>query len=62
MGVPLSNLALAWCLRRPEITSTIVGATSVAQIEQNAAASDLRLDEEVLTDIRAVYRSQPMPY
>ncbi|UQX89763.1 aldo/keto reductase [Jatrophihabitans telluris] len=34
----LAQLALAWVLRRPEITSALIGASSVAQLEANVAA------------------------
>ena len=33
-------MALAWTLRDPRMTSTLVGASSVAQLEQNVAALD----------------------
>jgi len=36
-------MALAWTLRDPRVTSTLVGASSVKQLEQNIAALD-RLD------------------
>jgi L-glyceraldehyde 3-phosphate reductase len=36
-------MALAWALRDPRITSALVGASSVAQLEANVAALD-RLD------------------
>ncbi len=54
VGLPLAQLAIAWVLRRPEIASAIVGATSVAQVEQNAAAADVTLSDETL---RAVERA-----
>ncbi|GAA1972129.1 aldo/keto reductase [Microbacterium pumilum] len=37
-GQTLSQLALAWVLRRPEVTSALVGASSTAQLDQNLAA------------------------
>jgi L-glyceraldehyde 3-phosphate reductase len=37
-GQTLAQLALTWILRRPEITSALIGASSVAQLEQNIAA------------------------
>ncbi|HEU0257362.1 MAG TPA: aldo/keto reductase [Microbacteriaceae bacterium] len=37
-GQSLAQLALRWVLRRPEVTSALVGASSVAQLEQNVAA------------------------
>jgi L-glyceraldehyde 3-phosphate reductase len=37
-GQTLAQLALAWVLRDPRITSTLVGASSVRQLEDNVAA------------------------
>jgi L-glyceraldehyde 3-phosphate reductase len=37
-GQSLAQLALAWVLRRPEVTSALIGASSVAQLEANVAA------------------------
>jgi aryl-alcohol dehydrogenase-like predicted oxidoreductase len=37
----VGQFALAWCLRRTGVSSVIVGATKVAQIEENAGASGL---------------------
>jgi L-glyceraldehyde 3-phosphate reductase len=42
-GQTLAQMALAWTLRDPRMTSTLVGASSVAQLEMNVAALD-RLD------------------
>jgi aryl-alcohol dehydrogenase-like predicted oxidoreductase len=51
LGCTLGQLALAWILSRPEISSCIVGATRPAQIEENAAASGIRLSAEQLARI-----------
>jgi L-glyceraldehyde 3-phosphate reductase len=42
-GQTLAQLALAWTLRDPRMTSTLMGASSVEQLEENVAALD-RLD------------------
>jgi L-glyceraldehyde 3-phosphate reductase len=42
-GQSLAQLALAWVLRDPRMTSTLIGASSVSQLEDNVAAVD-RLD------------------
>ena len=39
-GESLADMALAWCLRRPEVTSVIVGASSVAQLEDDLRVLD----------------------
>ncbi|MEU8070599.1 L-glyceraldehyde 3-phosphate reductase [Micromonospora sp. NPDC049151] len=54
-GQTLAQLALAWALRDPRMTSLIIGASSVAQLEGNVAAlEDLDLDGDDLAAIRAV--------
>ena len=44
LGLTMSQLALAWVLRRPEVSSAIIGATRPEQVEENARASGVRLD------------------
>ena len=45
-GASPAQLALAWLLRRPSVSSLVVGGTSTAQLEQNFAASDVELSAE----------------
>jgi L-glyceraldehyde 3-phosphate reductase len=51
-GQTLAQMALAWTLRDPRVTSTLIGASSVEQLEENVAALD-RLDfaEDELAEI-----------
>jgi L-glyceraldehyde 3-phosphate reductase len=51
-GQSLAQLALAWTLRDQRITSTLIGASSVKQLEQNVAALDrLDFDDAELAEI-----------
>ena len=51
-GQSLAQLALAWTLRDPRITSTLIGASSVEQLDQNLGALDrLELDDSELAEI-----------
>ncbi len=50
-GCSMAQLALAWCLRQRNVSSVIVGATRVPQLEENAKASGLRISAEVLQRI-----------
>ena len=51
-GQSLAQLALAWALRDPRMTSLVVGASSVTQLEANVAAlANLTLDETELDEI-----------
>ncbi len=49
-GHALPELALAWCLRQPAVTSVIVGATSVKHVEENLRAAELRIDPAILAE------------
>jgi aryl-alcohol dehydrogenase-like predicted oxidoreductase len=48
LGISVAQLALAWVLRRPEVSSAIIGASRPEQIRENARASELRIPEETL--------------
>ncbi|MEA2160562.1 MAG: L-glyceraldehyde 3-phosphate reductase, partial [Solirubrobacteraceae bacterium] len=51
-GQSLAQLALAWTLRDPRITSTLIGASSVRQLEQNVASLErLDFDDAELSEI-----------
>ena len=51
-GQTLAQMALAWTLRDPRVTSTLVGASSVAQLEQNVASLDkLDFSKDELAEI-----------
>src|SRR4029078_1166103 len=41
IGVALSQLALAWCLRNPNVSTVMLGATKPAQLEENLGALDV---------------------
>ncbi len=61
LDVPLPQLALAWCLRNPDVSSVILGATSRAQLEQNLGALDVvdRLDAGAMRAIDVAVRDTP---
>src|SRR5690606_10905735 len=51
LGITRAQLALAWLLHQPGVSSVITGATRVEQVVDNAAASDVELSAEVLERI-----------
>jgi voltage-dependent potassium channel beta subunit len=60
-GCSLAQLALAWCLREPAVTSVIVGATKAEQVNENAKAGDLDVDPSVFEEMNRIL--QPvLPY
>jgi voltage-dependent potassium channel beta subunit len=54
LNITASQLALAWILRLPEISCVITGATRPQHIEENAAAAQVILDDDVLNRIEAI--------
>jgi aryl-alcohol dehydrogenase-like predicted oxidoreductase len=59
-GHSLTELALAWVLRRPELASAIVGASRPEQVHANAAASGIELSADVLEAIDDALRDAPV--
>ena len=55
-GHTIAQLAVAWTLRRPEITSAIVGARRTGQIAETVKAGDWQLSEEELREIEAAHQ------
>jgi aryl-alcohol dehydrogenase-like predicted oxidoreductase len=51
LGITMAQLALAWVLRREEVACAIIGASRPEQVEDNAGASGIDLDEGALRAI-----------
>jgi aryl-alcohol dehydrogenase-like predicted oxidoreductase len=61
MGVSVTALAVAWSRQHDFVASTIVGATTVAQLDESLEAKDLVLSREVLERIDDIDREIPNP-
>ncbi len=53
-GLTMAQLALAWVLRRPEVTSALIGASRPEQVVENVKAAGVKLPEEDLKEIDAL--------
>ncbi len=58
-GVTPAQIALAWVLSRPGITSPIIGATRLEQVDQAVAALDIRLTAEECSALESPYLPRP---
>jgi len=58
-GLTMAQLAIAWVLQNPNVSSAIIGATKPAQIRENAKASGVKLSAETMRDIDAALGSLP---
>ncbi len=60
-GLDPAEMALAYVNGRDFLTSNIIGATTLEQLESNLASEDLVLSDEVLAEIEAVHDEDPNP-
>jgi voltage-dependent potassium channel beta subunit len=61
LGMTRAQLAIAWCLANPHVSTVILGASRVEQLEENLRSLDLakRLDPETLTRIDTILDNKP---
>jgi aryl-alcohol dehydrogenase-like predicted oxidoreductase len=57
LGITMAQMAIAWVLREPGISSAIVGASRPEQVDENVAASGIELPPEALAKIDETLRS-----
>jgi aryl-alcohol dehydrogenase-like predicted oxidoreductase len=55
LGISMAQLALAWCLRQPGVSSVIIGATRAEQLEENVKAVGIELPEAALAKIDTLF-------
>ncbi|MGE7369951.1 aldo/keto reductase [Neorhizobium sp. NPDC001467] len=60
-GIDPAQMAIAFCLTRPFMTSVIVGATTLEQLKTDIGAADLTLTPDMLAGIAKIYRQYPAP-
>lgn len=60
-GLSPAQMALTYVVGRPFLTSAIIGATTLAQLEENLGSVKLKLSDEVLDGIEAIHTRHPIP-
>ncbi len=60
LELSLSQLALAWTLRYPAVSSAIIGASKPAQIEENVKAAGMQISENTMAEIDRIMGSVPV--
>jgi aryl-alcohol dehydrogenase-like predicted oxidoreductase len=60
-GLSPAQMALAYVNSRPFLTSTIIGATTLEQLQENIGSIELTLTPEVITAIEAIHEYHPNP-
>lgn len=61
MEIPMVQLALAWCLKNKNVSTVILGASKVAQLEENLKCLDVlpKLTDEVMQKIEGILKNKP---
>ncbi|MGN8226128.1 potassium channel beta subunit family protein [Gracilimonas sp. BCB1] len=61
IGVPMPQLALAWCLNNENVSTVITGASTVEQVEQNMKTMEIldKVDEEAMERIEEILDNKP---
>ena len=60
-GLDVAQMAIAFAMTRPFMTSVIIGATSTAQLANAIGSRDLALSPDLLAEIDAIHRRYPRP-
>jgi voltage-dependent potassium channel beta subunit len=63
LGASMAQLALAWCLKNPNVSTVITGASRPEQVKENMKALDLveKIDDEVINRIEVILQNKPEP-
>ena len=62
LDLKMYQLALAWVLSHPQVTSTITGSRLPEQVEMNASASGITLSESSISDLEVIFSEQQPKY
>ena len=60
-GVPMAQLAMAWVLNKPEVTSPIVGVSKSSHLDDAIAATQLQLTADEIVALEAPYQPRKVP-
>jgi aryl-alcohol dehydrogenase-like predicted oxidoreductase len=60
-GISMTHMALAWCLKNPDVSTVILGASRTEQLEENLKVTDHigKLDSELMEAIEAILDNKP---
>jgi 1-deoxyxylulose-5-phosphate synthase len=59
-GVTSSQIALAWVLNKPHITSPIIGSSKIEHLDQTIAALDIKFTEDEVKRLEEYYQPHPV--
>ena len=62
LEIPMAKLSLAWCLKNPNVSTVILGASKTAQLKENLTTLDImdELTDQVMEDIEDAMETKPV--
>jgi len=62
LNTSLAILAVSWCIKNPNVTTAILGATKKEQLIENLKALEIypKLTEELMNEIEAIIQTKPV--
>ena len=60
-NISLTHLSLAFVNDRPFVTSNIIGATTIEQLKENIDSSNIKLTDEIISEINVINNRIPNP-
>ncbi|NNC94672.1 MAG: aldo/keto reductase [Chitinophagales bacterium] len=62
LEMSMANLALSWCLKNPNVSTVILGASKKSQLEENLKSSELvsKLDDPIMEEINTILANKPI--
>ena len=61
LGIPMAQMSLAWCLKNPNVSTVILGASKVSQLEENLKCLEVKalLTNDVMEEIEVILDNKP---
>ena len=63
LGISVTQLSLAWCLKNENVSTVILGATNTKQLDENLKSIDHKnlLDDSIMDRIEKILKNKPAP-
>ena len=63
LDISMAQLSIAWCLKNKNVSTVILGATTIKQLDENIKAAEYArlLDDKVMSSIEKILKNRPSP-
>ena len=63
LGISMAQLSIAWCLKNKNVSTVILGATTIKQLDENIKSAEYvkMLDGKVMNSIERILKNSPIP-